>query len=124
MKLINSITIVAVIFTAFTLQHPARAAHTNSGFPGGPRHIEAHPELVQRRPALKQPSSPPAELRNRAWAESPRVREVYPQLVLGTFNQSSAKGVKPAKPVNRALLASPRYREEFRAVIGALIGGE
>jgi hypothetical protein len=124
MKLNHTLTVVAVILAVFTLQSSANAAHTNSGFPGGPRQFEEHPELVQRRSASKQPSSQPAELRNRAWAESPRVREVYPQLVCRGCNQASAKGVQPAKPVNRALAASPRYREEFRAVIGAQVGGE
>lgn len=123
MKNYNQLTVVAAIFAAITLQTNIHASPNHTGFQGGPRQIEEHPELV-RSNAPSANKNEAAELKNLAWVNSPRVKEVHPELSRGTTESAAMKRNHPIVPVNRALAASPRYREEYRTVINSQTDGE
>lgn len=123
MKNYNQLTVVAAIFAAITLQMNIHASPTHTGFQGGPRQIEEHPELV-RSNAQNANKNEAAELKNAAWTNSPRVKEAYPELSRGMTDRATMKKNHPVVLVNRALAASPRYREEYRTVINSQIDGE
>lgn len=123
MKNYNQFNVVAAIFAAITLQTNVHASPNHTGFQGGPRQIEEHPELV-RSSAMGTTKDMVSELKNQAWINSPRVREEHPELLRGMTARAAMKKNHPVVPVNRALAASPRYREEYRTVINTQTDGE